>query len=496
MKFLTTDVMAEDLSDPAFRAAYWEERIRTIDPADLVDDDADTVPPGVILPPRLYGRHESSFGDDHDADLADESDDARAEVSDEFDALQDLVRRGRAVYAEQDRLFHESLVRAAADPDFWTGPDPTADPAWQPPPGLTATQVRRRRRDMAVRAAAADIAVRVHLSHHAVRGRAYRAHVLSTRCPATWAAYRSGEVPEQNAATVATLVDTLPADAPDAWAAFDGALSGPATTMAPGRFRIRARSARERMHPESLGERHARAMADRAVSFIGELDGMASFNALIPAAQCAAIDRRLDDTARHLATQDGETRTVAQLRADVLVDLLIAAPAEDGNDAGATGAGIGATVHITIPVMTLLGHDDQPATLDGYGPIDLATARKLAGGSSSWIRVLTHPVTATVLDVDRRSYRVPKALRRWLGVQHPTCIFPGCTRPARGCDIDHRTRWADGGATRADNLGPLCKSEHPIKDETLWSLRRHPETGTLTWTSPTGYTVDADPPPF
>ncbi len=157
---------------------------------------------------------------------------------------------------------------------------------------------------------------------------------------------------------------------------------------------------------------------------------------------------------------------------------------------------VAATVHITIPALTLLGRSDEPATLDGYGPIDLATARDLAAGAKSWIRVLTHPVTGTVLDVDRRAYRVPKDLRRWLGIQHPTCIFPGCTRPSHRCDIDHRKRWADGGTTTADNLGPLCESHHPLKDETLWSVKRDAATRTLTWTSPTGHTVDADPPPF
>ena len=84
-----------------------------------------------------------------------------------------------------------------------------------------------------------------------------------------------------------------------------------------------------------------------------------------------------------------------------------------------------------MPVLTLLGQADEPATLDGYGPIDLETARRLAGGAKSWVRILTHPVTGTVLDVDRKTYRVPKALRRWLGVREPVCPFPGCIRSAR-----------------------------------------------------------------
>ncbi len=110
--------------------------------------------------------------------------------------------------------------------------------------------------------------------------------------------------------------------------------------------------------------------------------------------------------------------------------------------------------------------------------------------------MLTHPVTGTVLDVDRKTYRVPADLRRLLSVRHPTCTFPGCCRPAHRCDIDHRTRWADGGTTTAENLDPKCESHHPLKDETLWAQRHDPVTGRLWWISPTGVVTDVEPPPF
>ncbi|KLD32827.1 hypothetical protein TB15x_23065, partial [Xanthomonas perforans] len=93
-------------------------------------------------------------------------------------------------------------------------------------------------------------------------------------------------------------------------------------------------------------------------------------------------------------------------------------------DSKASGSGR-PTVVVTVPALTLLGRDDTPATLDGYGPIDLDAARRLAGEASSWIRVLTHPVTGVPLALDRTRYRVTTALRRWLGVTSPTCVFPG-----------------------------------------------------------------------
>lgn len=451
--------------DPAFVAAYWCAAASTVRAGDEVEDEP------------------------FDEATDDPTDDPTG-APDPFDEVRsvDVVVRGaRRLQAEQDRLFLSILTDAEARPDPWVGPDPTAEADYAPPEGLTVGAVRRRRRDIAVRAAAADVGARVQLTENGVRNRAHRARILVTRCPRVWKAYLSGDVSEQNAATAATFADSLPADAA-AWAVFDAAVADPATRTAPGRFRLRARAARERAHPETVDQRHARSAADRSVSIEGDLDGMGTVFAAVPATAAAAIGRRLDADARHLHAQPGETRTLAQLRADVFIDLLTATPTD--------GSKTTAVVHLTIPALSLLGHADEPATLDGYGPIDLETARRLAGQATSWVRVLTHPVTGTVLDVDRRTYKVPKALRRWLGVHHPTCIFPGCTRPAHECDMDHIRRWTDGGTTSATNLGPECRSDHPVKDESLWSLARSPDSGILTWTTPSGHVVDVDPPPF
>ncbi|KTR86684.1 hypothetical protein NS220_18135, partial [Microbacterium testaceum] len=154
------------------------------------------------------------------------------------------------------------------------------------------------------------------------------------------------------------------------------------------------------------------------------------------------------------------------------------------------------TVVVTIPALTLLGADDRPATLDGYGPIDLDTARRLAGEASSWVRLLTHPVSGAPLVLDRQTYRVPAALRRWLGVTSPTCVFPGCNRPAHDCDLDHLTAWADGGTTDADNLAPECRHHHRLRHGTRWTPTQAPSAGDLQWTSPLGGTYGTDPPPF
>ncbi|MGB4779421.1 DUF222 domain-containing protein [Microbacterium sp.] len=189
--------------------------------------------------------------------------------------IEAAARRARAANAEQDVLFHRMLVRAAADPVPWVGPDPTVDPLWQPRKGETVHSVRKRRRDLAVRAAAADIGARVHLTDGQVRGRAHRVAVLTGRCPRVWEACVRGDVSEQNTTTMVELAGSLPGDDPASWGAFDDTIRVPATTLAPGRFRLRARAARERVHRESLEQRHRRAVEGRRVWVDPLPDGMA-----------------------------------------------------------------------------------------------------------------------------------------------------------------------------------------------------------------------------
>lgn len=194
-----------------------------------------------------------------------------------------VTRAARRAAAAQDLLFTTILAQAAGDPVPWVGADPTLDPAWRDPRGWSVATVREHRRSLAIRSAAADIGLRAHLSDNQVRNRAHRAHVLQTRCPRTWVGCLEGDVSEQNMTIAADVANSLPADAPSTWAALDDAVAEPAATMVPGRFRLRARSARERVHHESLRERHARAAEKRCLDVSPEFDGMATLTALLPA---------------------------------------------------------------------------------------------------------------------------------------------------------------------------------------------------------------------
>ena len=399
--------------------------------------------------------------------------------------LEDAHARARVLVAEQYRVMSDLLRDAERDPDPWVGPDPTLDAAWTDPRGRSTSQVRRDRRDLAVRAAAADIAVRLRMSETTVRGKAHTADTLRERCPKIWALFLGGAVSEQNARVAASAAADLPDDDATAWARFDDQVAHSAQVLTPGKLRVRVRVVRDRVHPVSTDERHAQAAQQRTAWVTDGDDGMSALTVHAPTVRIRAVWDGLDAHARQLNAMDGETRTMAQLRADVATDLLTG-----GDDR------IDPVVAVTVPVLTLLGEGDTPATLEGYGPIDTATAKGLAGKAKSWIRVLTDPVTGTILDVDRTLRRPPAALRRWVQQTQPTCTFPGCNRPARTSDVDHVVDWQFGGRTSAVNLGPKCEHHHTLKHDTLWRHEKQPGTGAESWTSPTGHTAGVDPPPF
>lgn len=150
-------------------------------------------------------------------------------------------------------------------------------------------------------------------------------------------------------------------------------------------------------------------------------------------------------------------------------------------------------VTITVPVLSLLGLSAEPAVIDGYGPIDPATASTLVGSATSFTRVLTDPVTGRYECVDPTRYRLSEKLKREIRLRDMTCDFPDCDEPAWHCEVDHIVAWNDGGLSTPENLMCLCRKHHTIKHTTRWTPRRQSD-GAMSWTSPTGrsYSVHRD----
>jgi hypothetical protein len=300
--------------------------------------------------------------------------------------------------------------------------------------------------------------------------------------PSTLDALGKGDITLRHAERVCEHIVLIP---DEARADFEATLLDYAKQHSVAQTEHRGRILRERLHPETIAERKAKCAADRSVHVDPAPDGMAWLSAYLPAEQALAIDDRLDALAAGMKTAT-EQRTLTQLRADAFADLLI-----DGT-AGELGRGVRAKVLVTVPVLTLMGLEEQPGTLDGYGPIDADTARVLAANAPSFTRLLTHPETGAVLSVGRDRYSVPADLRTWLQVRDETCRHPFCRRQARKCDIDHTFGWHAGGRTDHDNLAHLCEKHHRLKHQTGWRAKQLPG-GVLEWTSPSGRTYLTQP---
>ena len=51
--------------------------------------------------------------------------------------------------------------------------------------------------------------------------------------------------------------------------------------------------------------------------------------------------------------------------------------------------------------------------------------------------------------------------------------------PSVDCDLDHLTRWADGGPTTKHNLAPACSHDNQLKERHRWTCQRLPNGNTV-----------------
>ncbi|WP_213816099.1 HNH endonuclease signature motif containing protein [Glaciihabitans sp. dw_435] len=337
------------------------------------------------------------------------------------------------------------------------------------------------------REAAAEVALALGMSERPARNFVERAQAIVHELPATRTALARGDISFRHAEIITQEASSLP---PEGRPIFEAAAVPEAMTKTAARFKKRARILRERVHPIPLQERHDTAMEDRTVYWDPEPDGMATLTYTDNAATVLAIYNRIDGTARALQGPN-ESRTLPQLRADTLGDLgLNGTPSNDYNK------GVTPTVLIAVPVLTAIGTGTEPAMMDGYGPIDPETARRLAATAPSFHRILTHPDTGAILSLGRSTYTVPKDLRRWLQLRDGTCrAATGCPTTTDKCDMDHTIDWQYGGDTDAENLAFLCQSHHNFKQFTAFTYR-HLGGGRLEWTSPSGRTYITEPDSF
>lgn len=379
-----------------------------------------------------------------------------------------------------------------------------------------------REHDMALRSIAATIGVPARVSDRSMQRQIGEASRLAERYPGTLEARAQGEITRQHLYAIQDAAADLP---DEAIPAFEAEALERCRRDTVGRVKAELEILAQRMHPRSFVERHASAREDRRVTTNRLPDGMSLLQLIGPTPVIAGIDDRMNQMAtvvidaRNAAKAaagsptDGDaripadilatdTRTRAQIRADIAADILLtgspfADPTITGDGAGTLGA-IRAKIQVVVPALSLLkpegdanGHA-EPADIVGYSPIDAETARAIAEACDTWWeRLVTHPVTGVVLHTN--GYQRTAAIDRHLRARDRHCRFPGCRLPAIRCEVDHTIDHALGGKTDVCNLAHLCQRHHSMKQFAGWKVRQL-EGGILEWTSPVGTTYTDYPP--
>jgi hypothetical protein len=357
--------------------------------------------------------------------------------------------------------------------------------------------------EIGLRSAHAEIGAALRLADNHAAARLDVARTLISKLPQVQAALAAGDISYDH---VRVFVDTTRSLPPDKARKVADRVLGRARKQTVPQLRRCLRRAVLAVDPEGAADRIRKAHADRCLDWWPLEDGMAQLSLKASATEVMAIFNAADAIARQLKA-DGPARgttgwqPIDALRADALVHLI--------TGCGAPNQPV--TVNVTIDLPTLLGLQDNPAELAGYGPLPAPLARRLAA-DGRWRRMILEPQTGALLDLGHSSYQPSDELARFVKTRDRACVFPTCNRVAKHCEIDHdqpyRTRNPKaGGRTDRINLHSRCGNHHVIRHKAGWIPRPNPATGHTTWTSPLGkqYTVapedhrsstGAESPPF
>lgn len=396
--------------------------------------------------------------------------------------LGQLEREQRTLAARQSRVLAEAYLAVIA----------------------ATTTAPPKHRELAVRSLAAECGFVVDRSCRTMTARMERAASLLESFPATQHCWESGDIDGVRAELIERHGKAI--EQPEFRQQYERAALEAAVECTPGELERIVRRLAEQARKHRLDERFEEAQALRTVSVDPLKDGLAALSIVMPEWQAHAIFERVTEIAKdnlRAETQEqtasasdlsrgGATRTLDQARADVVAELLLQSD-PTANVLRPDGGALryDARVSMTVPVLTVLGHSREAAVLSGVGPIPLAHAKQLAAKQPSFERILTDPISSQPLAVDR--YRPSEAMRRMLAVRDESCRFPGCSRRAERCDLDHTHDAAKGGQTTVRNLAHLCRWHHTLKHWRGWQVSQD-SAGVLHWISPNGITRATRPP--
>jgi hypothetical protein len=152
-------------------------------------------------------------------------------------------------------------------------------------------------------------------------------------------------------------------------------------------------------------------------------------------------------------------------------------------------------VDVVVKLTTLMGLDDDPGWLPGWGPVLADIARQIAFDQKTnpawkWSATNNHGQLRHHGHTRRRPVAEESA---FVKARDRTCRFPGCRRPAMRCDIDHRLEYTNGGPSHRGNTCCECERHHQFRHDKGFTVEPFGPAGFL-WTAPDGrlYLVPED----
>ena len=156
----------------------------------------------------------------------------------------------------------------------------------------------------------------------------------------------------------------------------------------------------------------------------------------------------------------------------------------------------------TSPPQTSHADLDESTGAASIEKLGAATTQLLTDWLTRFAAAGTKITLRPVLDLNSDQavdqHDPPDAMRETVVLRDAHCVFPGCGRDSRACDLDHITEYLpmeDGGPpgqTSPANLAPLCRTHHRAKTHTAWHYKRL-DDGSYEWTAPTGHQYRVTP---
>ena len=152
------------------------------------------------------------------------------------------------------------------------------------------------------------------------------------------------------------------------------------------------------------------------------------------------------------------------------------------------------SVELVVKLSTLAALDDDPALIPGWGSVIADIARQVATDQRhqpAWKFSVTDD-EGMLLSHGHTNRRPTATEHSFVAARDQLCQAPGCRRPARTCDQDHRIEHHDHGPSHRGNLMVACKSHHVLRHLPGYAITEI-APGRYQWTTPNGLTYTTGP---